>query len=386
MRHGGSGGIPICKRLQQGTVAMHTFVTVRRLHAASSGSQVVRRPERATLAPDPVVADSRAAMRSMIWLLTLLAGALVGCGNGDFKDCAVSCTATTGCPDGFTCSAEGLCRIAGAFGECGDNPFPDAPESDADPGNSKRFDFTGALATYTVAAGVTQLHLVVSGASGGDTGAYVGGFGALVDTTVTVAPGETLTILVGEKPRDQVAGMDGCGASGGGGSFVVDSDGNPLAVAGGGGGASGYTSVMVDGGDASISTSGRSTTVAGGTSGNGGAGIPGTEGGGGGGGGLLTSGGSGQTATGGIAFELGGAGGARDSTEMCGTTAAGGFGGGGGGGRDAGAGGGGYSGGAARDSAVSTVKSGGGGSFGLNSPDITIRTTHGHGSVLITPL
>jgi hypothetical protein len=326
-------------------------------------------------------------MRSLICFTSLLLAALTGCGNGDFKDCAVSCSATTGCPDGFTCSAEGLCRIAGAFGECGDNPFPDAADQqDADPGGSTRFDFTGAIKSYIVPAGVTSLHVVVAGASGGDTGTFVGGHGALVDATVTVTPGETLEVIVGEKPLDQVVGMDGCGASGGGGSFVLDSAGDPLAVAGGGGGASGYTMVMLDGGDASISTSGRSSTVAGGTGGSGGGGIPGTEGGGGGGGGLISSGGSGAVATGGRSFALGAIGGVRDSTEMCGTAAVGGFGGGGGGGRDAGGGGGGYSGGAARDSQPSTIKSGGGGSFGLGSPEITIRTTHGHGSVVITPL
>ena len=336
------------------------------------------------LAPDHLVEDSRGAMRSLLCLSALLAAVVSGCDNGDFKDCAVSCTATTGCPDGFTCSAEGLCRIAGAFGECGDDPFPDAPEADA-PTGSVRFDFTGDIETYVVPAGVTQLHLVVAGASGGDTGIYVGGYGAAVDTTVTVAPGDRLSIIAGEKPRDQVAGMDGCGASGGGGSFVVDDAGEPVAIAGGGGGATGYR--MVDGGDASISTSGRSSTVAGGTSGSGGSGIPGTEGGGGGGGGLFTAGGSGELATGGGSFATGAAGGTRDSTEMCGTTAIGGFGGGGGGGRDAGAGGGGYSGGAARDSQISTVKSGGGGSFATGtSPDISIRTSHGHGSVVITPL
>jgi hypothetical protein len=366
---------------------MHTFVTARRLDADSSGSQVVRTPERAVLAPRALVADSRAVMRPMIWLSAVLLAALVpGCGNGDFKDCAVSCSATTGCPDGFTCSNEGLCRIAGAFGECGDNPFPDAPEQDADPGGSTRFDFTGDIDSYVVPAGVTQIHLVVTGASGGDTGTFVGGFGAIVDTNATVTPGETLSIIVGQQPIDQVAGSDGCGASGGGGSFVLDADGDPLAVAGGGGGASGFTSVMMDGGDASISTSGRSTTVAGGTGGSGGSGISGVEGGGGGGGGVISSGGAGMLATGGRSFALGAVGGARDSTESCGTTAAGGFGGGGGGGRDAGAGGGGYSGGAARDSMASTVKAGGGGSFGLGSPDISIRTTHGHGSVVITPL
>ena len=366
---------------------MHTFVTACPPDAASSGSHLVRTPEREALALAHPVDDSPASIAMSMHLhkllLASLVGVLAGCQNGEFRDCAVACTATSGCPDGLTCNTEGLCRISGASGACGD--LPDAPDAtDADPPGSTRFDFTGEVESYVVPVGITELRLVLNGASGGDTGALVGGFGAMVDTIVTVTPGETLSVIVGEQPVDQVVGMDGCGASGGGGSFVMGAGDDPLAVAGGGGGASGYTTVLVDGGDASLTTSGRSSTVAGGTSGSGGSGVA-TMGGGGGGGGILTTGGAGELARGGFSFGSGGDGGLRDSSESCGTTSAGGFGGGGGGGRDAGAGGGGYSGGAARDSTAGTSKAGGGGSYGLGTPAITIRTTHGHGSVVITP-
>ncbi|MEJ7602861.1 MAG: hypothetical protein WKG01_33545 [Kofleriaceae bacterium] len=323
-------------------------------------------------------------LHKLLALVVVLVIGLGGCNNGEFRDCAVACNATSGCPDGLTCNAEGLCRISGANGECGDNPLPDAEPTDADPPGSTRFDFTGEAESYVVPTGITELRLVINGASGGDTGTFVGGFGAMVDTIVTVTPGETLTVIVGEKPVDQVVGMDGCGASGGGGSFVMRTATAPVAVAGGGGGASGYTTVMMDGGDASTTTSGRSSTVTGGSGGSGGSGVV-TAGGGGGGGGILSAGGAGELAKGGFSYSNGTDGGLRDSSEMCGTTSIGGFGGGGGGGRDAGAGGGGYSGGAARDSAAGSSMAGGGGSFALGTPAITIRTTHGHGSVVLTP-
>jgi len=72
---------------------------------------------------------------------------------------------------------------------------------------------------------------------------FWGGYGTKVDMTINVTPGDTLTIVVGEQPQLQVAGTDGCGGSGGGGTFVALDTPNsevgdltPLAVAGGGGG------------------------------------------------------------------------------------------------------------------------------------------------------
>ena len=33
-------------------------------------------------------------------------------------DCTVRCTSSSGCPDDFTCNAEGVCRAPGAIGTC----------------------------------------------------------------------------------------------------------------------------------------------------------------------------------------------------------------------------------------------------------------------------
>jgi hypothetical protein len=50
-----------------------------------------------------------------IFLLAVCASA--GCSRSSFLDCEVTCTAQSGCPDGFACIG-GFCRGAGAFGSC----------------------------------------------------------------------------------------------------------------------------------------------------------------------------------------------------------------------------------------------------------------------------
>ena len=52
--------------------------------------------------------------------LVLATIALAGCERASFQDCAITCTPSAGCPDGFACGPEGLCRISGAGGTCAD--------------------------------------------------------------------------------------------------------------------------------------------------------------------------------------------------------------------------------------------------------------------------
>jgi hypothetical protein len=76
-------------------------------------------------------------------LATALLLACVACDYGaSFVDCAIRCSSESGCPSGFTCGTEGLCRTAGIAGTCaailGDAPnqprdgtqFEDAPVLD----------------------------------------------------------------------------------------------------------------------------------------------------------------------------------------------------------------------------------------------------------------
>jgi hypothetical protein len=64
-------------------------------------------------------------MRAVLFVCLLAA-----CDYRSFDDCAVSCTAATGCPDGFACGAEGFCRPEGASSSCRD-VLSDAGRKDA---------------------------------------------------------------------------------------------------------------------------------------------------------------------------------------------------------------------------------------------------------------
>src|SRR5262245_28394490 len=38
--------------------------------------------------------------------------------DAHFGDCVIACTPSSGCPDGFTCGSEGLCRALGTSATC----------------------------------------------------------------------------------------------------------------------------------------------------------------------------------------------------------------------------------------------------------------------------
>jgi len=117
------------------------------------------------------------------------------------------------------------------------------------------FNYTGAMQTYVVPVGITELSIDMYGAKGGDggLGTKIGGFGGRVQTTITVIPGQTLNIFVGGLGQngDCVSatpflggyngGGDGyyCGASGGGASDIRTGGttlNDRVVIAGGGGG------------------------------------------------------------------------------------------------------------------------------------------------------
>jgi hypothetical protein len=121
------------------------------------------------------------------------------------------------------------------------------------------FDYTGILQSFTVPDAVTELDVVVSGASGGGTLYPLtspGGEGGSTAATVSTVAGTSFAVLVGEAGR--VGGsraVGGGGAttstytgSGGGGSFIFHSDGTPAVVSGGGGGGGGIDAVSIPGG------------------------------------------------------------------------------------------------------------------------------------------
>ena len=195
------------------------------------------------------------------------------------------------------------------------------------------FNYTGAVQTYTVPAGVTSLQVDAKGAAGGTGGGAtfsvnVGRAGARVQATLSVIPGQVLQILVGAggvfNPTGTVrsGGYNGGGAASfggtGGGATDLRGSGGTLAdrllVAGGGGGGgyqgspnstlggaggtpNGGNGSITDGGGVTTTSGTGGTQAAGGSAGGGlgtggdGGNIGGTSGGGGGGGGYYGGGG-----------------------------------------------------------------------------------------------
>lgn len=102
------------------------------------------------------------------------------------------------------------------------------------------FSFTGSVQTWTVPAGVTNIMVDAYGASGGtNSSLYIPpyddreGYGARVQTSLAVTPGQVLNIYVGGKGQDGMTAAGGSGGynGGGNGSFGY----SPYSGGGGGG-------------------------------------------------------------------------------------------------------------------------------------------------------
>ncbi len=247
------------------------------------------------------------------------------------------------------------------------------------------YNYTGAMDTYTVPAGVTSIHIETWGAQGnGGTGAGggVAGLGGYAEGDLTVTGGQVINLYVGGQNGYNGGGIGGnINAGNGGGASDVRVGGVTLGdriiVAGGGGGGG---------------ATGCATDWAGGNGGHGG-GLPGTNGadspnGGGGFGGALAIGGLEGIGCGGFLGSPGladGTGGAGQSC-CCVTTPGGG---GGGGGYAVGGGGGGGS--AGTVGCSGNDKGGGGGGAGgsnftgtLTNPIMIDSVQTGEGVIIIS--
>jgi hypothetical protein len=108
---------------------------------------------------------------------------------------------------------------------------------------TRTFEYAGMAQTWTVPAGVTQATFDLYGAAGGSQVPPVGtkgGLGGRVMATLTVTPGEVVTIMVGGQGGDNYDGCQSAGAGGfnggaAGGPVVGSSFPCPSAGAGGGG-------------------------------------------------------------------------------------------------------------------------------------------------------
>jgi len=80
------------------------------------------------------------------------------------------------------------------------------------------YNFTGGFQTYTVPAGVTNLVVFASGASGASSPGYPPAGGAQVAAVVAVTPGEVLDVVVGGQGRSYINYGIGAGGFNGGGT------------------------------------------------------------------------------------------------------------------------------------------------------------------------
>lgn len=142
---------------------------------------------------------------------------------------------------------------------------------------TQTFSYTGSAQMFVVPSCVTSIDVDVQGAQGGANWANNTNYGGRVQATLSVTPGETLMVYVGEQPSGLTGGFNGggngeTGGAGGGGASDIRQNGNTLndrvVVAGGAGGGGFWSSQEVVGG------------VGGGlTGGNGYRNTPSTEGG-----------------------------------------------------------------------------------------------------------
>jgi hypothetical protein len=96
------------------------------------------------------------------------------------------------------------------------------------------FNYTGAIQTWTVPAGVNFVYVEAFGAQGGNQGPNIGGRGGKVSCSLPVTPGQVLHITVGGQSSNNIAVF---GFGGNGGSAT-----NHGTVARAGGGLSGISS------------------------------------------------------------------------------------------------------------------------------------------------
>jgi len=205
--------------------------------------------------------------------------------------------------------------------------------------------------TTTVPCGVTQLNYTIVGGSGGNGYVNTSGgiaLGESITGTMTVAPGDNLTLTVGANGSTATSYAGGAGGTGSGNGGA----GN-IGSGGGGGGSEIYDNTTIPSGSNFIIAGGAGgTSNSGGSGGNGGL-TTGQAGGGG-------TGGGGGTQTG---PGTGGGGGGADGSVMNGGSGSGQTGASGGGG------GGGYYGGG---SGGGSIGGGGGGSSWTSSPGTTV--------------
>jgi large repetitive protein len=131
--------------------------------------------------------------------------------------------------------------------------------------------------TWKVPAGITSVSIVAIGGGGGGSGTFgphiglVGGAGAVVNSTLTVTPGQTLNLVVGGGGIAGTSFLVGVfgpyGSGGGGGSSNIDAGTAYQIIAGGGGGGGAAAPKSVGGFPGSVGGNGGNADGSGGSGG-----------------------------------------------------------------------------------------------------------------------
>lgn len=138
-----------------------------------------------------------------------------------------------------------------------EDAYVELSSSQAGASDSVVFNYTGAVQYFVVPAGVTTVNIKAWGAQGGTSYAQSVNFGGYARGDISVTPGETLYVYVGEQPTGITGGFNGggngdSGGKGGGGASDVRKGGNALTdriiVAAGAGGGGYWSSEEVFGG------------------------------------------------------------------------------------------------------------------------------------------
>jgi len=217
-----------------------------------------------------------------------------GNGTPQYGD-QILCRCLKSCPCTPKCAGK-ECGDNGCGGLCGTCQAGKSCQNGlcvACPADSTTFSYSGSIASWAIPACVSKLTIEAWGAEGGknsDNGGHLGGKGARMKGTFTVAGGTNLKILVGGKGEDVLSN-----AGGGGGSFVWVDGSNTLLIAAGGGGGAGYDNAGIDAVTSNGGTHGNGLPQGGGVDGNGGTAPSGYEYTGGGGAGWKSNGNPGHT-------------------------------------------------------------------------------------------
>jgi len=193
----------------------------------------------------PVAATHTALQTQIVWNWNTVSGATGYKWNttNNYATATDMTTIVTKTETGLTCNTSYTRYVWAYNGSCVSSVTMLTQTTSAC--TTQTFNYTGALQTYTVPAGVTSLTIEAWGAQGGST-SYAGGAGGYATGNLSVTTGDVLYVYVGNQATSTAGGYNGGGQGflsgrGGGGASDVRKNGTALTdrviVAGGGGGA-----------------------------------------------------------------------------------------------------------------------------------------------------